>query len=327
MTKQKADRFVVPAAAPTYLAESVQRNLSERVAAAQKELTSCCACPRQCRVDRLGGQTGFCQTGRYAQVSSAGAHLGEEDCLRGSRGSGTIFFAHCNLRCVFCQNWDISQGGDGREMDAAGIAELMLGLQERGCHNINLVTPEHVVPQVVEALVVAIEHGLRLPVVYNTSAYDAPSSLSLMDGLVDIYMPDFKLWSTTQSDRLLGAKDYGERACEALREMHRQVGDLTMTPEGLACRGVMVRHLVMPGLLDESRRIFRFLAGLSRDTYVNIMAQYHPAHKVGTAAESSEDAGSLRHTDINRTPSSTEMDAAYEAARRAGLWRFDARNL
>ncbi len=323
MTESDAKRFVVPSFVPAYLDEAVRLTLNDRVAAAHEELACCRACPRNCKVDRMAGETLFCRTGRHARVNSAGAHHGEENCLRGSRGSGTIFFANCNLRCVFCQNWDISHEGHGHELDAAGIADLMMDLQEHGCHNINLVTPEHVAPQVVEALVIAIDRGLSLPIVYNTSAYDALSSLTLLRGLVDIYMPDFKLWSKRSSARLLKAKDYPQHAREAVREMHRQVGDLRFTPDGLACRGLLVRHLVMPGLLDESREIFRFLAALSRDTFVNIMAQYHPDHEVGTRSTSGKNAGSARYAEINRPPSHSELEAAYEAAHNAGLWRFD----
>ena len=323
MAASSEDRFVVPSFTPAYLDQSVRATLGDRVAAAQEELKSCCACPRNCGINRLANETKFCRTGRYARVSSAGPHLGEEDCLRGWRGSGTIFFAYCNLRCVFCQNWDISQEGHGCEVDASRIAKLMLSLQEHGCHNINLVTPEHVVPQAVEALVIAIQSGLTLPIVYNTSAYDAVSSLALMDGLVDIYMPDFKFWSRRSSARLLKAKDYPDRAREAIREMHRQVGDLHLTPDGLACRGVLVRHLVMPGLLDETREIFRFLADVSRDTFVNIMGQYHPDHEVDTRSDAGGNAGSVRHAEINRCPTPSELAAAYEAAHAAGLWRFD----
>ncbi|MGB2985414.1 MAG: radical SAM protein [Phycisphaerae bacterium] len=328
MAGHGADRFVVPSFTPAYLDEGVRRTLGDRVAAAQDELACCCACPRNCKVNRLADETKVCKTGRHARVSSAFPHLGEEDCLRGWRGSGTIFFSMCNLRCVFCQNWDISQTPNGRELDADGIADLMLTLQERNCHNVNLVTAEHVVPQIIEALTVAIERGLKLPIVYNTSAYDALSSLRLMDGLVDIYMPDFKFWSKASAARLLKAKDYPDCAREAIREMHRQVGDLRFTPDGIASRGVLVRHLVMPGLLDETREIFRFLAEeVSRDTFVNIMGQYHPDYEVGTIAASGRNAGAVRYAEINRRPSEAELEDAYEAARAVGLWRFDQRRL
>ncbi|UCE59507.1 MAG: radical SAM protein [Phycisphaerales bacterium] len=321
---QPDDRFLVVSPRPAYLDPEVRRSMPERVATAREELRSCCACPRNCKVDRLAGETRVCKTGRHARVSSAFAHLGEEDCLRGWRGSGTIFFSMCNLRCVFCQNWDISQRPSGREMRPADIACLMLSLQKKGCHNINLVTPEHVVPQVVEALALAIDRGLTLPVVYNTSAYDAVSSLKLMEGLVDIYMPDFKFFSSEASKRLLKAKDYPQRAREAILEMHRQVGDLRFTTDGIACRGLLVRHLVMPGFAEDSRRIFEWLAdSVSPDTFVNIMAQYHRDHEVGTTVETGPNAGAIRYAEINHPLDAEELVKAYEAASAAGLWRFD----
>jgi putative pyruvate formate lyase activating enzyme len=326
MSASAPDRFIVESPTPAYLDPAVRRSLPQRVKTALDQLTECRACPRDCKVNRLAGDTGVCQTGRHARVSSAFPHFGEEDCLRGWRGSGTIFFALCNLRCVFCQNWDISQRPSGREFDARQVAALMLDLQKRGCHNINLVTPEHVVPQVVEALALAIDDGLRLPIVYNTSGYDALSSLKLLDGLVDIYMPDFKFFSPTSAERLSKAEDYPQRARVAIREMHRQVGDLRFTPDGVACHGLLVRHLVMPNGLSETRQIFRWLAQeLSRDTFVNILGQYQPAHQVGSVADSGTELGTIRYADINRRPTSEELQAAYDAARQAHLWRFDER--
>jgi len=317
------DRFVVRDFTPTYLTSGRREELPDRVKQALASLRECRACPRDCRVDRLADQTKICHTGRYARVSSAFAHHGEEACLRGTAGSGTIFFARCNLRCIFCQNWDISQTDSSRACRPDEIAALMLDLQRRGCHNINFVTPEHVVPQVIEALAVAIEAGLRIPIVYNTSGYDSLESLRQLDGLVDIYMPDFKLFSPAACGRYLGAGDYGDRAREAIAEMHRQVGDLCLTPDGIACRGLLVRHLVMPGLLDESERIFDFLAShVSHDTFVNIMAQYRPAYRVG-ARGSEENGGKLRYSEINRRPTVQEISDAYALARRVGLWRFD----
>jgi putative pyruvate formate lyase activating enzyme len=296
--------------------------MSRRVDAALAELADCRVCPRNCGVNRLANETRTCHTGRYAIVSSAFAHFGEEDCLRGWRGSGTIFFGLCNLRCVFCQNWDISQQKNGREMTADEIADVMLRLQDHGCHNINFVTPEHVAPQVVEAIAAAIPKGLRLPIVYNTSAYDSLKSLQLLDGIVDIYMPDFKFWSPTTSLRLAVAKDYAERAREAIAEMHRQVGPLQLGPDGLARRGVLLRHLVMPGQLDEARQIFEWIAReLSPDTYVNIMSQYRPEHQVGQIGRD----GKPKFTEIDRHPEIEEYKAAFAAARAAGLWRFDER--
>ena len=311
---ERGARFVLDRFEPAYLELHRSGELGSRAAAALAELYHCRACPRDCGVDRTAGEVGLCNTGRHAIVSSAFPHFGEEDCLRGSRGSGTIFFSLCNLRCVFCQNWDISQRASGRELDAGLIADLMLALQHGGCHNINLVTPEHVVPQVIEALVDAIERGLKLPVVYNTSAYDSLSSLRLLDGLIDIYMPDFKFWERATSRRLAKAKDYPERARAAIREMHRQVGDLRMGPDGLARRGLLVRHLVMPGQFDESEAIFRWLADeISPDTFLNIMGQYRPEYEVGQ---------NERYAALARRPGPEEIDRARAAARRAGLWRF-----
>jgi putative pyruvate formate lyase activating enzyme len=323
MAPAKPSQFVVAAAQPAYLAPQVRDGLDRRVAATLEQLRCCRTCPRDCQVDRLTGKAGFCRTGRHAIVSSAFAHHGEEDCLRGWRGSGTIFFSMCNLGCIFCQNWDISHRPSGQEVDAAKLADLMLALQSEGCHNINLVTPSHVAPQLVEALALAIERGLRLPVVYNTSAYDSVNTLRLMDGLIDIYMPDFKFWRAETANQLTAAGDYPERARDAIREMHRQVGVLKLSADGLACRGVLVRHLVMPGQVAESRAIFRWLATeISPDTYVNIMAQYTPAYAAVRAG------GATRQSpaDIDRRPTRQEIEEAFAAAREAGLWRFDAPN-
>lgn len=305
---------------PAYLTLYRQGELSARVEAALKELEDCCACPRDCHVNRLENQTRICHTGRHATVSSAFAHFGEEDCLRGWNGSGTIFFGLCNLRCVFCQNWDISQQKTGRECTAGEIADFMLGLQEKGCHNINFVTPEHVAPQLIEAIAAAVPRGLKLPIVYNTSAYDAVSSLRLLEGLIDIYMPDFKFWSKESARRLAKAKDYPERARDAILEMHRQVGPLRFGPDGLARRGLLVRHLVMPGQEEEAGAIFQWLAReVSPDTYVNVMDQYRPAYQVGLE----ESRG--KYSDIERRPFSKELEAARAAARAAGLYRLDER--
>jgi putative pyruvate formate lyase activating enzyme len=235
--------------------------LRSRAARAVAGLADCTACPRDCHVNRLEDKWAACKTGRYAVVSSCFPHMGEEDCLRGWNGSGTIFFSHCNLRCVFCQNYDISQtvkpGPAQPGSTPEEIAGMMLELQRLGCHNINFVTPEHVVPQVLEALVLAVDGGLTLPIVYNTSAYDCMESLELLDGIVDIYMPDFKYWSEESSANYLKAEDYPAAARAAIAEMHRQVGPLTVSAEGLATRGVLIRHLVMPGGLDLRRALSR----------------------------------------------------------------------
>lgn len=300
---------------PAYLALHRTGELQQRAEAAVTGLKACLVCPRECGVDRLADQTATCKTGRFAQVSSYFPHLGEEDCLRGWRGSGTIFFSSCNLRCVFCQNIDISQQHQGQEVGPAELASMMLELQEEGCHNINFVTPEHVVPQLLEGLLLAVEAGLRLPIVYNTSAYDSLDTLRLLDGVVDIYMPDFKLWDEELSLRYLKAKDYPAAARAVLKEMNRQVGPLKVDEEGLARRGVLVRHLVMPGLLEESRQILNFLAKeVSPDTYVNVMAQYRPAGKVS----------SKNFPEINRPLGSPDYKTAVQMAQQAGL-RLDER--
>jgi len=314
-------RFLRDPFEPAYKDVHRKGLLQARVEAALAELEDCCACPRNCHVNRMKNETRVCNTGRYARVTSAFPHLGEEDCLRGWRGSGTVFFGLCNLRCVFCQNWDISQNASGEECTATEIARLMLALQQGGCHNINFVTPEHVAPQVLEAVAEAVPRGLNLPIVYNTSAYDSVESLKLFDGIVDIYMPDFKVWEKESARKYLKAKDYPERAREAIREMHRQVGSLTFGPDSLARRGVLVRHLVMPGHLEESAQIFEWLAGdLSKDTWVNVMAQYHPENEVGRTGKRG-----IQYPEIDRRITSAELRLAYEAARDAGLWRFDER--
>ena len=314
-------RFQVAGFEPSYL-RLAPVELEDRRRAALRELEDCRACPRDCGCNRLKDERRACHTGRHAVVASAFPHFGEEDCLRGWRGSGTIFFGLCNLRCVFCQNWEISQRHAGRELDARAIAALMLELQAQGCHNINFVTPEHVAPQLVEAIAEAVPLGLRLPIVYNTSAYDGLASLRLMDGLVDIYMPDFKFWRPETSLRLALARDYAERAREAILEMQRQVGPLVFGENGLARRGLLVRHLVMPGQEAEAAAIFEWLAReVSPDTYVNVMGQYRPEYKVGAIARD----GRPGYVEIGLPPRPREMAAAFEAARVAGLWRFDAR--
>jgi putative pyruvate formate lyase activating enzyme len=300
---------------PAYLrlpTGEIERRAAEALAA----LASCQVCPRNCRVDRLHDKTAVCKSGRYALTGSHFPHFGEEDCLRGWKGSGTIFFSFCNLRCQFCQNWSVSQKGEGHTVTPERLAGMMLELQAVGCHNINFVTPEHVVPQILEAVPLAVRGGLRLPIVYNTSAYDSLESLRWMDGIVDIYMPDFKVWDGAVAKRYLKAPDYPEAARNAIREMHRQVGSLLMDEHGLAKRGLLVRHLVMPGMLEETRQIMAWIAReLSPDTYVNVMAQYYPAGAV--SAE--------KYPEINRKLFQEEYEEAVGIARAAGLWRLDER--
>ncbi len=303
---------------PAYLKAHEEGRLKDKVEEALSHLgPTCHVCPRVCKgVDRRLNQFGVCKVGRHARVASAFPHFGEEDVLRGWEGSGTIFFSWCNLRCVFCQNFETSQKGEGVELDAKALAQVMLRLQAMGCHNINFVTPEHVAPQIVEALPLAIEMGLRLPLVYNTSSFDSMDSLRVMDGLVDVYMPDFKLWDEQKSRAYLAAVSYPQVARDVIREMHRQVGELKVDEEGLALRGVLVRHLVMPGCQEDTRQIVRWLAELSPDTYVNLMDQYYPAWQV---------VKTQRFAEINRRMTRPEMEQARDLARAAGLWRLDDR--
>lgn len=260
---------------------------------------------------------------RYAIVSSAFPHFGEESVLQGWNGSGTIFFGLCNLRCVFCQNWDISQQKNGWELKPEEIADLMLKLQnETKCHNINFVTPEHVVPQVIEAIALAVEGGLTVPIVYNTSSYDSLRSLELLDGLVDIYMPDFKFWTEDTSARLCKARDYPEVTRRVITEMYRQVGDLVFDQNGLAKTGVLVRHLVMPGHLQEAKDIMTWLHSLSPDMYVNVMEQYRPTHKVGVGEQRAR-GGFTKYEDIDRHVEMSEVEEVRKHARDIGLWRLE----
>ncbi len=297
---------------PGYLRLLENGELRRRASEAADALADCTLCPRQCHADRRRDVSqSYCQTGRAALVASAFAHHGEEDCLRGRQGSGTIFFCQCNLRCVFCQNFDISRRSSGRTVSDEQLARIMLDLQDQGCHNINLVTPSHVVPQILEALAVAAERGLLLPLVYNSGGYDRPETLRLLEGVIDVYMPDFKFWNSATARELARAEDYPQTARAALKEMHRQVGDLVLDRRGLARRGLLVRHLVMPGGLEETRGILRFLAReISSETFVNIMPQYRPA---GLAA---------RYPSITRPLSRAEYEQALSLARAEGLRRL-----
>jgi len=302
-----------PEAWPAYLALHRSGELEARAREALCRLGECSLCPRKCKVDRLAGELGRCRTGRLARVASAGPHFGEETPLVGRRGSGTIFFAGCNLACVFCQNFEVSQSDQGREMEPAGLAQIMLDLQDVGCENINLVSPSHVVSQILEALVIAARRGLRLPLVYNTGGYDAVDSLRLLDGVVDIYMPDMKYADDRVGLRLSRVPDYATRNREALLEMHRQVGDLTLDGRDVARRGLLVRHLALPAGLAGTGVVVKFLAQhLSLDTYLNVMAQYRPMHEA------------WKYPEIDRPLQPAEHRAAVKAARGAGLHRLDA---
>jgi len=278
-------------------------------------LKRCTLCPRFCKVDRLAGETGYCRTLREAVVASYGPHFGEERPLVGRKGSGTIFFSHCNLYCIFCQNFDISHGGQGISVSAEELAGIMVHLQQQGCHNINFVTPSHVIAQILEALPLAIELGLQVPLVYNCGGYERVSALKLLDGVVDIYMPDFKFWDSPVASELCSAPDYPECARKALREMHRQVGDLQLDAAGIAERGLLVRHLVMPNRLSGTASVVQFLAQeISLNTYVNVMDQYHACGQA------------LSKPHLGRSITHHEFKEALDAAKQAGLWRLDERH-
>lgn len=297
---------------PAYIETFQNGLLKEKITKAYKMLRACVICPRRCRVDRLSGQTGICRTGKEAYVSSYHPHFGEEASLVGINGSGTIFFSFCNLLCIFCQNFDISHEGYGQEVTDEQLADMMLHLQRAGCHNINFVTPSHVVPQILSALEVAVQKGLSVPLIYNTSGYDSIHTLHLLEGVVDIYMPDFKFWDPNVADMATQARDYPEVTRTAIIEMHRQVGDLFIDESGIARRGLLVRHLVLPHGLAGTRDVMRFIfQKISPNTYVNIMSQYRPC---GRAHEVKELSAPL---------SGREYETALQAAKEEGITRFD----
>ena len=302
----------MPSIEPTYIEACHNGLIGKRIAAATKILNSCMLCPRKCGVNRVSGQTGICKTGRDASVSSYNAHFGEEAPLVGSRGSGTVFFTHCNLLCIFCQNFDISHEGHGREVSKEQLAGIMLQLQNSGCHNLNFVTPSHVIPQILAALEIAAKGGLRVPLIYNSSGYDDVATLKLLEGIIDIYMPDFKFWNSVIAEKVCNARDYPEIAQKALLEMHRQVGDLIIDESGIARRGLLIRHLVLPNNLAGTRGIMRFIAhSISPNSYVNIMPQYRPC---GKAAEIKALSTPLSQKDYKR---------ALQTAREEGIKRLD----
>lgn len=296
---------------PAYLQALAAGELSRKAEKAAALLEDCTLCPRQCHVNRTAGETGICNTEKNARVSSIHAHFGEEPPLVGTHGSGTIFFTFCNLMCHFCQNWDISHEGYGEEVTDGELGEMMLSLQKRGCHNINLVTPTHVVPQILSAIEKAAQKGLYLPLVYNSSGYDRLDTLALLDGIIDIYMPDFKFWDENTAEKTCDARDYPETARDALTEMHRQVGDLVVSNDGLARRGLLVRHLVMPDDIAGTRQIMRFIVrSISGNTYVNVMSQYRPAGRARDVPA------------LSRPLSASEYRQAVTAAREEGIVRF-----
>lgn len=297
---------------PAYVKLLHSHVLEQRVAQAYQELGKCKVCAWECAVNRLEGERGVCRTGKRAMISSYSPHPGEEDPLRGWRGSGTIFFTRCNLRCQYCQNHDISQTDNGRKVEPEDLAAIMLELQDAGCHNINLVSPSHVVPQILAAVLIAARAGLHLPLVYNTGGYDSLSSLQLLDGVVDIYMPDMKYASPQIGLRYSKVRDYPKVNQAAVREMHRQVGDLQIDEHGLATRGLLVRHLVLPNNLAGTQKVVQFLVEeISAETYFNLMDQYRPAYKAS------------QYPQLNRRVTQTEYQQAFQFALQSGLHRLD----
>lgn len=297
-----------------YLRAHRQKILEQRVEAAWKILAACTLCPRQCRVNRLEGEKGICGGGLLPEVSSYAPHFGEERPLVGQTGSGTIFFTRCNLGCIFCQNYEISHLAEGRPVSFERLAKMMVELQNLGCLNINFVTPTHFVPQILKALSLAVEMGLEVPLVYNTGGYDSVETLRLLDGIIDIYMPDFKFFDPEVAQALAGAPDYPQVAREAILEMHRQVGDLVIDEKGRAWRGLLVRHLVLPAGLAGTPEVMRFLAEeVSPDTYVNVMDQYRPCGEV------------KRGSPLDRYLTAEEYEEAIAWALKAGLHRLDQR--
>jgi putative pyruvate formate lyase activating enzyme len=297
---------------PAYLSLFESGVLQQRAETLTERSSPCRICPFDCKAERRTGKTGICRSGMNARIAGFCAHLGEEDPLRGWRGSGTIFFSSCNMRCQYCQNEDISQVSGGEEVSPEQLAKVMLHLQEIGCHNINLVSPTHVIAAIVSGLVVAAREGLRLPLVYNTGGYDSVETLQLLDGIIDIYMPDMKYSSAQIGLRYSKARDYPRLNQLAVKEMHRQVGDLVIGPDGVAQRGLLVRHLVLPHGLAGTEGVVRFLAEqITTNTYINIMDQYRPAYNARLFPK------------ISRPVSSEEYRAAVAVARQAGLHRLD----
>ncbi|MDJ0929071.1 MAG: radical SAM protein [Gammaproteobacteria bacterium] len=300
----------------SYLTLAESGVLAERVARAWQHLEDCDLCARYCHVDRRQSIRGaVCRTGERAVVHSSGPHHGEENPLRGSRGSGTIFFSWCNLRCVYCQNWDINQKGHGRECEPDELAAMMLALQAQGCHNINFVSPSHVVAQIIAAVAIAARDGLVLPLVYNTGGYDSLEALRLLDGIIDIYMPDMKYGDTKKAHRYSHVRNYVEMNHIAVKEMHRQVGDLVLDDHGIAQRGLLVRHLVLPENVADTNRVLEFLATqISPHTYLNLMDQYHPCYRAD------------ENPPLDRTIRSSEYSQALRWAQELGLDRLDQRH-
>lgn len=299
---------------PGYLKLLEAGELKNRAVEAYENLSECNVCAHGCGVNRRSGELGICKTGERAKVSSYGPHMGEEEPLRGFRGSGTIFFTRCNLHCQYCQNHDISQMDSGYKVEPEDLAEIMLKLQDAGCHNINFVSPSHVVPQILVGVLIAAQAGLKIPLVYNTGGYDSLSSLTLLNGVIDIYMPDMKYADPEIARRLSKIPDYPKINQVAVKEMHSQVGDLVLDKRGIALRGLLVRHLVLPNNLAGTDQIVTFLGEkISRNTYLNLMDQYRPAYRAN------------HYPEVNRKITREEYNRAIQMAVDAGLSRLDER--
>ena len=292
---------------PAYL-KITSHELKRRSSLAGKMLESCVLCPRNCKVNRIKGQKGWCQAPAAAVVANYFPHFGEEPQLVGDNGSGTIFFSHCNLHCVYCQNWEISQLGHGKIVSAGRLADIMLYLQSKNCHNINLVTPTHNIPFILEALVLAVDRGLSLPLVYNSGGYESLSSLQLLSSIIDIYLPDFKYWSAKAAEQFSGAVDYPEHAREAIKKMFKQVGNLVVDDNGVALSGLIVRHLLLPEDLAGTREVIGFIAKeISRHCAINIMDQYRPAYRA------------CDYPQLQKSPNIQDLPAAKKMAADKGL--------
>lgn len=300
----------IPMPAPVYLETYESGELEERIEKLMAILNECNLCPRACGVNRTKGEKGYCNSDNHLTVSSVQPHYGEEDVLVGTHGSGTIFLTNCNLGCLYCQNYDISHLGHGQKITEEELALSMLRLQRMGCHNVNFVTPTHFTPQIVKALKIAIENGLHIPLVYNCGGYESKSTIALLDGIVDIYMPDIKYSDEESAKKYSNAPDYFEVCKEAVKEMHRQVGDLKVDERGIAVRGLLIRHLVLPNGLAGSAKVFKFIATeISEESYVNIMLQYRPIYKA------------YEYKELNRGLKMSEYQEALDSAKKWGLHR------
>ncbi|MDW7651671.1 MAG: radical SAM protein [Bacillota bacterium] len=287
--------------------------LQDRARKAIEGLGNCLLCPQACGVNRAAGKAGFCRAGKKARLSGYGPHFGEEAPLVGQGGSGTIFFSYCNLRCVFCQNYDTSHLGHGEDVEALELADIMISLQDVGCENINFVTPTHYVPQILEALPAAVQKGLRVPLVYNCGTYECLDTLRLLDGVIDIYLPDTKYSDPAHGKTYSGVENYPDSMFASLKEMYRQVGSLQVGPDGVAVRGLMIRHLILPGGLAGTRNVLHFIAAeLSKDTYVNLMGQYYPAYRA------------QEYPELARRPARQELAGAKALAIEYGLTRVES---